>query len=426
MAICQRAWLYVQRNKKRTILLFLLFVVLMTISFLEIEIYAASSDAVRNLRSSIGGYFAIQTGADAAEQTDEALLQQVTTLDNVSKYNGVDTFYLYSEGMELFPGAYHNTGLVGEHVQKFIACTESSLHERFLFSSFTLIDGRQITQDDQGKAIISKEIAEYNHLAVGDTFQAGVVEGVPGWPEYTYGTQAQFEVVGIYSEAKTEVVSDTTPESELQENMVFVDIASAKQLYCTKFPDRTPEEYTYSSGFMLFVEDPEQMTETVQHLKEQTYADWSNFVISENSAAYQQAVGPIQKAERISMFLLLITCVISIGILALTLFMWTRERMTEIGILISLGISSKQICGQLLLENYIVAVPAFVISSLFSVLFAGRIGSLLGEMLEHMSLDAVQIGFVLVCSMIVILVTVLLVSISIMRKKPREILIDLS
>ena len=56
----KRAWLYVIRNKKRTTLLFLLLTVLMTISLLGLALYAASGDAVKALRSSIGGYFTIQ------------------------------------------------------------------------------------------------------------------------------------------------------------------------------------------------------------------------------------------------------------------------------------------------------------------------------------------------------------------------------
>lgn len=99
MPIHKRAWLYVTRNKKRTVLLFLLLVVLMTISLLGLALYGASGDAVKELRSSIGGYFTIQAAADSREKTDEELLQQVRTLDNVSKYNGVDTYYMYVDGL---------------------------------------------------------------------------------------------------------------------------------------------------------------------------------------------------------------------------------------------------------------------------------------------------------------------------------------
>lgn len=318
----------------------------------------------------------------------------------------------------------------GEFVPKFIGCTDSSLHERFIASSFMLADGRQITADDEHKAMISKEIAQLNGLSVGDTVTASVVEGVAGWQPSHYGTQVEFEIVGIYSVTRNEPTSPTMPESELQENIIFTDINTAKELYQIKFPDRTAEEYDYSSGIMLFLDDPALMEQTVADLKSQPYADWDDFIISENNAVYRQAAGAIQRAETISFFLLIVILVLSIGILALILLMWTRERMTEVGILISLGISTKGITKQIVLENYIVGLPAFAVSVLLSFALSGTIGKMIGGLLQDLQLTSyigpMQMAVVLAGAAVVILIAVLLASISIMRKKPKDILADLS
>ena len=170
----------------------------------------------QNLRSSIGGYITIQTAVDSEQNTDEVLLQQLSTLDNVSKYNGVDPYYMYTEGLELIPGSYRGTGMVGEFVPKFVACTDSSLHERFVGASFLLAEGRHITEDDLHKAMVSQELAQRNRLSLGDTIHASVVEGVAGWQPEQYGTEVDFEIVGIYQIARNEPSDPTTPESELQ------------------------------------------------------------------------------------------------------------------------------------------------------------------------------------------------------------------
>lgn len=238
---------------------------------------------------------------------------------------------------------------------KFIGCTDSSLHPRFLSASFQLTEGRHIAPDDVHKVVLSQDVAEQNGLTVGDTVTGSVVEGVRDWQENAYGTEASFEIVGIYAATRSEPVSPATQESELQENMLFTDISTAKELFQVKFPERTAEDYTYRSGLMLFLEDPARMKETVSLLKQQPWANWDGLVISENSAAYQQAAGPIQKAASISLFLLVVILVISVVLLSLTLLMWLRERVTEIGILISLGLSARDICGQILLGNYMVA-----------------------------------------------------------------------
>lgn len=430
MPMKKRAWLYVIRNPKRTVLLLILLVALMTISLLGLALYSASGDAVKELRSSIGGYFTIEQSAEGTQKTDEQLLEQVCTLENVSKVNGVDTYYVYCDGLDLIPGSYSGTELPGEYVPKFIGCTESALHERFVAVSYQLADGRHITAEDKHKAMISKEVAELNGLSVGDTLNASVVEGVTGWQPEHAGTQVDFEIVGIYAVTRSEPASPSTPESELQENAIFTDINTAKELYQLKFPDRTAEQYNYSGGLMLFLDDPARMEQTVAALKVQPYADWDGFIISENNARYEQTAGAIQKAETISFFLLIVILVLSVGILALILLMWTRERMTEVGILISLGIPPNGITGQIMLENYYVALPSFLIAALLSFGLSKVLGNAIGGLLQDIQLASyigpVQFATVAVCAAAVIAVSVLLASVSIMRKKPKDILTDLS
>ncbi|WP_297294331.1 ABC transporter permease [uncultured Oscillibacter sp.] len=280
--------------------------------------------------------------------------------------------------------------------------------------------------DDVHKVVLSQDIARKNGLAVGDTVTGSVVEGVRDWQENAHGTQAGFEIVGIYAATRSEPVSPATQESELQENMLFTDISTAKELFHAKFPERTEKDYTYRSGLMLFLKDPARMEETVSLLKQQPWADWDGLVISENSAAYQQAAGPIQKTASISLFLLAVILVISIVLLSLTLLMWLRERVTEIGILISLGLSARDICGQILLENYMVAAPAYGLSVLLGAALAGQAGRLAGGVLDSVKLSAAQAVVILVCAAAVVLATVLLASLPVTRKRPKDIFTDLS
>lgn len=426
MPTSKRAWLYVTRSRKRTVLLFLLFTVLMTVSLCGFALHAASRKAVAELRSSIGGYFTIHTGAEGTERADQALLDQVKTLDNIRAFNGLDTYYLYAEGLSLMPGSWYGSGTVNENTPKFIGCTESALHERFLTSSFQLEEGSPITEGDLHKALISREVAVMNNLSVGDTLRAGAAEGLRDWPMNGENTSVVFQIAGIYVPTRKEPASPFKPEWDLQENMIFTDIQTAKEIAAVKFPQRAAEEYVYSSGIMLFLQDPAQMEETIALLRQQDYAGWDGLLIYENSAAYQQAVAPIQKVSTISLFLLLVILVISVAILSLTLLLWTRERTREFGILISMGIPAKGLCGQLLLENYMVAFPAFVVSLALSAILSDGLGSLFGDTLARVQLHPMQALAVLVCAAGVILLTVLLASVSIPRRKPREILIVLS
>ena len=426
MTTQKRALLYVRRNQKRSILLFLLLTVLMTISLLGLALYSASTDAVRELRRSIGGYCTIHTGASGKVHTDEALLDNVKSLDNVRTYNGVDTYYMYMEGISLVPACWHGTGTIGEFAPKFIACTSSSLHERFVSSSFQLTEGRHILPEDRQKAIISREVAQLNHLTIGDQITGEIVEGVRDWIGLAGGMRMTYEIVGIYTATRSEVIDPSAPESELQENIVFTDIDSARQLYRSKFPDKVEKEYYYSSGIMLFLNDPAKMGETVERMKQQDDINWDELLIYENSAAYQQAAAPIQRAAAISKALLFIILVISIALLSLTLLMWTRERMKEIGILISIGLSPETIWKQILAENCMISVPAFAVSLFIGVITTNQTSRISGGILQDVYISGAQAFVVLICAAAVIFIASTLAAFSILKKRPKEILTSLS
>lgn len=83
-----------------------------------------------------------------------------------------------------------------------------------------------------------------------------------------------------------------------------------------------------------------------------------------------------------------------------------------------------------MLENYYVALPSFLIAALLSFGLSKVLGNAIGGLLQDIQLASyigpVQFATVAVCAAAVIAVSVLLASVSIMRKKPKDILTDLS
>lgn len=420
MPVTKRAWLYVRRNRKRTLLLFLLFTALLTLSFSGFAFSTASMEAMRELRGGIGGYFTIHSGAEGG-RADEALFERAHGLEHVRAWSGADTYYLCADGLALEPARWHGTGTAEEFTPKFIGCTDTALHERFLSFAFRLTEGRQIGPEDEGAAMLSEAVAARNGLSVGDKLRARGGDGVRDWAPGAAETWLEFEIVGIYATTRSEPVSPTKAERELQENIVFTDIRSAKRVFALKFPGRAADEYVYSSGIQLFPDDPARMGETIERLKEQVDADWEHLAIVENSAAYQQAAGPIQKAAAISRLLLAVVLAVSAGILTLTLLLWTRERMAEIGVLVSLGVPVKEIFLQLLLENYLTALPAVPAALALGAGLSARLGGALGM---EAGLGAGQAAAVLCCAAGVVLLAAALVSLSLLRKRPSDILTE--
>ena len=73
-----------------------------------------------------------------------------------------------------------------------------------------------------------------------------------------------------------------------------------------------------------------------------------------------------------------------------------------------------------------VAAPAYGLSVLLGAALAGQAGRLAGGVLDSVKLSAAQAVVILVCAAAVVLATVLLASLPVTRKRPKDIFTDLS
>ena len=124
--------------------------------------------------------------------------------------------------------------------------------------------------------------------------------------------------------------------------------------------------------------------------------------------------------------------------LSLILMLWLRERVYEIGILLSIGFSKAQIVGQFLLELLLISLPATVTSLLFGSLLLSQIvsgfasadetGTLANNLLSNDGnvnwlLTFAQSYGILIS---IIVISVVLSSAMILIKKPKKILSQIS
>ena len=124
------------------------------------------------LRETMGGYFKIGTDYSQgyAGQVDEAMVQKVMDAGGMKAYNGMDITYLMTEDLELQPGRFTGEGDRKAKLARFLGNTDTSLNEYFVLRYYTLEEGRHIGPEDEGKAVISRALAERNQLSLGDTF----------------------------------------------------------------------------------------------------------------------------------------------------------------------------------------------------------------------------------------------------------------
>ena len=121
------------------------------------------------------------------------------------------------------------------------------------------------------------------------------------------------------------------------------------------------------------------MARVVADVKALPGIDWNAFTVEVDNETYENAAAPLATLNELVVTLLVVIIVVSAIILALILTLWTKARIHEIGVFLSVGIRRSAIIGQYLIEVLLIAVLAFGLSYFTSNAIAGQIGNHLLE-----------------------------------------------
>ena len=132
------------------------------------------------------------------------------------------------------------------------------------------------------------------------------------------------------------------------------------------------------------------------------------------------------------------TMIGGITVLSLILILWLRERIHEIGILLSIGISKIKIVTQFILELLFISLPSFVLSLfignvILNIIVGGFMNSddstiMVDSLLKNNNLILNLITFLQSYGILIgiIVLSVIIASLMILIKKPKEILSKIS
>ena len=479
MSIVKRAFLYVTRKRGKTVLLFAILLIMATFVLTGLSIWKASKAAQAALRQSLGGKFDVFVDWDNSpyvvketiqdNEVDEETGKTATsflmystvqfTPENIAAIKGVSGVkacgarqenLLPFEGLSLFPGTVPIDAKYRGYTKALGVCgTEDD--ELFTTSTLTLSEGRHISAEDTRAAVISRDLAEKNGLKVGGYLTAHCynVEG----QSYT-GQEIRVKIVGLFTPHAIEQFGETVTTYDKIQNRVFVDLQTSKEL------DGGMINYGFSS-LHVTIDDPQDMARVVADIKTLPGIDWKAFTVESDNETYENAAAPLSALNELVVTLLAVIILVSAIILALILTLWTKTRIHEIGVFLSVGIRKSAIVGQYLIEVLLIAVLAFGLSWFTSSAIAEQIGSRLWEqsmqaernddnelvsaaaavdvgadnLLQkplptengiQVSVEGEDLGRLYLIGFAVIAAAVSVSSITVMRLKPREILSKMS
>lgn len=362
MNIRKRAFLYLARNRKKAILLLAILTFITVLALLCVSVGNAANAAFRELREKMGGYFKIEADYTQGKfgRIDDALAKKVTDAGGIHAINGMDIQYFRVEDLELEPGRFTSEVSSKAKLARFLGNTDSGLNEYFLLGYYSIVQGRHITNDDAGQALISDALAERNGLSVGDTFSVRFDEGnLPD--EWKRRLKSHtLTVAGIYHIDSPQGQRDAdTAECDIEENFIFTDTAFVREVY----GEASGHEIdTYTLGLAFFVENPRELDAILNGVLSWEDYDWDGYEVTKNNKTYENSAVPLERLAGLVGVMVLVIVIVSAVMLSLILFLWMRERVHETGIYLSIGIQKTKIACQQILENLAVAAAAFFLA----------------------------------------------------------------
>ena len=312
-------------------------------------------------------------------------------------------------------------GKMGELVS-YHGVTSSSQELNFASGALNLKEGRALSKDDSGKILVHEELAKENNWAVGSKIK---LKNFQNGDATASSKEVTVEIVGIFNGKLSEQSTGLT--SDLTENRIYMDYQTSQALIGKDESDAIVHRAIFT------VKDPSKLDEVIAKVKELPLK-WDSMQLSKNEQVFEQVASPIQNFKSLMTLLTSSVFVLAVIVLFLILLFTLRERIHEFGILMSVGISRKEIIAQILLELYTVAATSsifalmlgsFVAKQFYTGLLTSdeippQVKSLFESSLPEFSLmqGLLTIGVVL----IIIALAVLFSTAVILMKKPKKIL----
>ena len=427
MRVVKNSIAYVLRKRRRTFIIFVILTLVLSCLYsclnitkssnnMEKSLYESSNSSVSLMKKDAQGYF---------EKDEFKNINKIKSIKEIiSEYEGLARLI---NGNVIESKQKIKRDYLSKDLKNLVAIeSTSNTKKNILFNSgvFSLKEGRHINKDDVDKILVHSEFAKKNNLKLKDKVSLQLINMTKN---KTTIKEHKFEIVGIFTGKKQEKYTGLS--SDFSENMMFTDYKSSQKALNT--------QKDIVNKLTIFASSPKEMKTTITKIKK-IQVDWSKYTISKNNNAYREALDALNGVKHI---IKIMTYSIMIGgsvILSLILILWLRERIYEIGILLSIGISKLEIIAQFILELLLVSLPSILMSLIFGNLILRQIASGFISSDDTVSItskflnDGYNINNLIIfiesyiILILIIIISVVITSGIILMKKPKKILSQIS
>lgn len=388
----KNAYLSIKKNMGKTVLLFVIMIVVANLIIAGLSIQSASKKSMEQIRSSLGNDVTLTTNmknmmgqrekgqaiSEVASSVTIAMADQLKDLKYVKNYNytistSVDSDDISAVELTSSDSSQQSQGMGrpdGQGDQQMAsqgdfaisANTTMEYLDEFGEETSTLVEGRLLSTSDANtnNCVIETNLAIDNDLNVGDTFTVYTTVN-------DETVSQELTIVGIYEVTNSNTMGG--PGQSNPFNTIYTDLSMGQTLSGSD---------TDISSATYYLDDPENIEAFQTLATEKSDIDFETYTLDANDHLYQQNVSSLENTQSFATMFLIVVIGAGSAILCLILILTIRSRYYEIGVFLSLGQSKLKIILQQLFEMLLIAAVAFVIS-----LGTGKlVSNVVGNMLE--------------------------------------------
>lgn len=418
---------YITRKRNRTLIIFIILTIVLSCLYSCLTIMKSSNEIEKALYESSNSSISITK--------KDGKYFNVNQFKDIEKLKEIEEKIIQYDGLAKLKDAKVVSGEqrinredLSDEFKNVVSLEATNNTKRnILFSSgvFTMKEGKNIEENDKNSIIVHEEFAKQNNLKLGDEVELELLDIEKSGKTKSH----KFKIIGTFTGKKQETYTGLS--SDFSENMVFVDYSTSQEIL------NKSENNKIANKILMYSGSAESTDLALNKLKE-LKIDESKYFVEKDSNAFEESLEAVSGIKHI---IKIMTYSIMLGgmvVLSLVLILWLRERIYEIGIFLSIGISKIQIIMQFIFELIFISIPS-IISSLFlgnvllKVIVDGFInsedsmisgGSLINNSSFMLNITTLGQSYLILISIIVL--SVVFASSLILIKKPKEILSKIS
>ena len=454
----KNAFAYVTRKSLKSIIILLVVLAMSTLCLISLAIKDATDRASEETFKNITNSFSMEInrrvnfgtprgGGNIKGKDIKKIAESKDIYDYVKRINSVADLVDY-DIIETQATTVNQSAERAQNFKRTVMLTgvNNSLKEnKFVSGVYKLVEGEHLINQDKNKILMHKDLAKKNNLKIGDKikiksnlFDADNEKGA--------NETIEVEIKGLFDGHNN---SNVTSAQELYENTLITDLDTAAKVY-----GNTEDTAVYQDA-TFFVKGDKNLEQVIKNV-EKLDINWKQYTLVKSSSNYPALQQSISGIYSIANKLFIGSLIFAGIIVSLLLILWMNARKREIAIFLSLGISKLTIFGQFLIELLFISIPAFA-GSYFLAAYTGNMlgNSILNKVTENITKQlakqsaSTQLGggaevdgfnktltslninissqtimCVILFMSLVLIISLIISSINILRKSPKDLLSD--